>query len=183
MASVRAVLVNAELELERRRHLGLDKKDELWDGAWHLVNPPKSWHQRLNLDMGLVLGLRARNIGLEPFLDTGVIADLEKNFRIPDQVYARPDHVVDDGVIGAELVVEVRSPGDESYAKLQFYSERGVTEALIVHEDRRVELYRLDESGTYKPVDDGASTALRVTFTTVDGPKLRIAWDGGTADV
>ncbi len=41
MAGMRAVLVDAELELERRRQRGLDKKDELWDGVWHLVNAPK----------------------------------------------------------------------------------------------------------------------------------------------
>ncbi len=182
MGPMRAVLVDADLELERRRELGLDKKDELWDGVWHLVNAPKLWHQRLNLDMGYVLLPLARNRRLEPLLDAGVIADIKKNFRIPDQVYARPDQLIEDGVTGAELVVEVRSPGDESYLKLPFYAERGVTEVLIVHQDRRFELYRLAD-GTYEAVEDGRSAVLGVRFSTVDGPKLRIAWDGGSADV
>jgi hypothetical protein len=38
---MRAVLVDAERELERRCELGLDKKDELWDGEWHLVTAPR----------------------------------------------------------------------------------------------------------------------------------------------
>jgi hypothetical protein len=41
----------------------------------------------------------------------------------------------------------------------------------------------LDAAGTYQPVDGGQSTVLGVTFTTVAGPKLRIDWDGGSAEV
>jgi Uma2 family endonuclease len=183
MVRMRAVLVDADLELQRRRKLGLDKRDELWDGLWHLVNAPKLWHERLNVDMVLLLGPRARELGLEPYAGAGVMADVERNFRIPDQVYARPDQLIDDGVTSAELVVEVRSPGDESYLKLPFYAEQGVTEVLIVHQDRRFELYRLDGAGVYRSVDSGRSQALAATFTTVDGPKMRITWEGRSADV
>jgi len=119
-------------------------------------------------------------------VDTGpaaVFADLEADWRIPDQVYARPDQEVEEGLTGAELVVEVRSPGDESYAKLPFYAARRIAEALIVHRDRRFELYRLGSDGTYQPVDDGRCTTLGVTFTTVEGAKLRVDWDGGSAEV
>lgn len=182
---MRAVLVNARESLvEERRRLGIDSQDERWEGEWHFVNPPKSWHPRLNADMFLVLGPLARRVGLEPSGDSmGVFVDLETDWRIPDQVYVRPDQVIEEGVVGAELVVELRSPGDESYAKLPFYAARGITEALIVHRDRQFELFRLDVEGAYKPVEDGRSTVLDVTFTTVDGPKLRIDWSDGSADV
>ena len=182
MAQMRAVLVDAEWELQRRRRPGIDKRDECWDGEWHLVNPPKRWHERLNLDMVLVLGPRARVLGLEPYAGAAIVADPENSFRIPDQVYARADQGIDEGVTGAALVVEVRCPRDESYLKMPFYAERGVTEVLIVHQDRRFELYRLAE-GTYQPVEDGRSSVLGVTFSTVDGPNLRISCDGGSADV
>ncbi len=33
----------------------------------------------------------------------------------------------------ADLVVEVRSPDDESYAKLDFYAAKGVREVLVLH--------------------------------------------------
>jgi Uma2 family endonuclease len=182
---MRVVLVDApESLLDERRRRGMEKFDERWEGEWHFVNPPKSWHQRLNFDLGLVLGPRARQLGLEPFGDsTGIFANLDTDWRIPDQVYVRPEHVIEDGVIGAELVVELRSPDDESYAKLPFYAKRGITEAMIVHRDRRLELYRLDEAGDYQPVEDGRSTVLGVTFSTVHGPKLRIDWEGGSAEV
>jgi hypothetical protein len=79
--------------------------------------------------------------------------------------------------------VELRSPDDESYAKLPFYAALGITEAMIVHRDCRFENYRLDDAGAYQPVEDGKSTVLGVTFSTVEGPKLRIDWEGGSAEV
>ena len=173
---MRAVLVNApETMVEDRRRLGIDKQDERWEGEWHFVNPPKRWHSRLNTDLLLVLIPLGRSMGLEPYGDsTGVFADLEQDWRVPDQVYARPDQALDEGVNGAELVVEIRSEGDETYRKLPFYARRGVREVLIVHQDRRFELRRLQADGSYAVVDDGTgtatSTALGASFTTVRRP-------------
>jgi Uma2 family endonuclease len=123
---------------------------------------------------------------LEPYGDsTGIFADLDRDWRVPDQAFARPDQGIAEGLTGAALVVELRSPGGESYAKLPFYAARAVTEVLIVHEDRRFELYRLGDGG-YEAVADGVSTVLGVTFETVetvDVPRLRVTWDGGSAEV
>jgi Uma2 family endonuclease len=181
---VRAVLVNVpESLVEERRRLGIDKQDERWEGEWHFVNPPKRWHPRLNADLLLVLAPLARRRGLDPYGDsTGIFADLESDWRVPDQAYATPEQGIDEGLRGAELVIELRSPGDESYAKLPFYAARGVREVLVVHEDRRFELYRLGD-GAYGPVEDGTSAVLGVRFETVDGPGLRVTWDAGSAEV
>ncbi|MDQ6727548.1 MAG: Uma2 family endonuclease [Actinomycetota bacterium] len=182
---MRAVLVNVSEALVAERHrLGIDKQDERWEGEWHFVNPPKLWHPRLNADLFLVLAPLARLAGIEPYGDSaGVFADIERDWRVPDQVYVRPDQEMEEGVTGAELVVELRSPGDESYAKLPFYAARGITEALVVHRDRRFELFRLGSDGSYAPVADGRSVVLGVTFATVDGPKLQVAWEDGSAEV
>jgi Uma2 family endonuclease len=182
---VRAILVNvSEALIDERHRLGIDRQDERWAGEWHLVNPPKLWHPRLNSDMYVVLAPLARGVGLVPYCEsTGVFGEVERDWRIPDQVYARPDQETEEGLTGAELVVEVRSPGDESYAKLPFYASRRITEALVVHRDRRVELYRLDGAGGYEPAHDGRSAVLGVAFTTVDGPKLRMTWGDGSAEV
>jgi Uma2 family endonuclease len=180
---MRAVLVNADLVLEQRRRLDIDRQDERWEGEWHFVNPPKLWHPQVNSDMFLVLTPRARIRGLVAYCEgTGVFASAE-DWRVPDQLYARPDHEIEEGLTGAELVVEVRSPDDESYAKLPFYAARGITEAMIVHRDRQFELFRIDDAGAYQPVEDGHCETLSVTFATVAGPKLRIARDGGSAEV
>lgn len=187
---MQAVLIGASEEVvEERRRLGLDKKDELWDGEWHLVNPPKIWHEHLNMDLFLALVPLARRAGLVPYgATTGVFGDVERNWRVPDQTYARPEDAMEEGLLSAELVVEVRSPGDESFKKLPFYASRGVNEVLIVHQDRRFELRRLGRDGNYTVVNaDGGGSAtsatLPVTFTTVVGPWLRIDWADGSVEV
>jgi Uma2 family endonuclease len=124
---------------------------------------------------------------LEPVGEGGIFG-AANDWRVPDQVYARPDDGIDEGYISAELVIEIRSPGDDSYRKLGFYAARGIGEVLILHEDRRVELFRLDAAGVLAPVepgDDGAVSceALAVTLATVAGPRLRVAWEGGCAEV
>ncbi len=181
---MRAVLVNApESLVDERRRLGIDRQDERWEGEWHFVNPPKRWHPRLNADLFLVLAPVAKRRGLDPYGDsTGIFADLELDWRVPDQAYATPGQGIEEGLTGAALVVELRSPGDETYAKLPFYAARGVSEVLVVHEDRQFELYRLHE-GSYERVEEGSSAVLGVTFETVEGPRLRISWDEGSVDV
>lgn len=171
--------------LEHRRRHGLDRRDERWAGEWRIVNPPKNWHQFLASDLFMVLGPRAAAMGLRPVYEGGLFG-ADDDWRVPDQVYARPEATYGDaGLARAELVVEIRSPGDDSYEKLPFYAER-VREVLILHRDRTPELYR----GTDRvaPGADGAvrSEALGVTFapvTTSDGPRLRVTWAEGTAEV
>ena len=175
-----------ERVIDDRRRLGIDRRDERWAGVWHLVNPPKSWHAYLNGELLMALGPLARARGLLIMVEGGVFGAAD-DWRVPDQVYARPEDVRDEGVVSAELVVEIRSPNDDSYRKLPFYASRGVAEVLIVHEDRHVQLFRLDGRGEMAMVVPGSGgvrcEALGVTFATVAGPTLRIAWDGGVAEV
>ena len=117
---MRAVLVNAESFLEQRRRQGMDKFDEMWEGEWHFVNPPKSWHALLKGDMLVVLRPDADRAGLRSTGDALGVFAAENDWRVPDQAYMRPDQITEEGVTGAELVVEFRSPGDESYEKLPF---------------------------------------------------------------
>jgi Uma2 family endonuclease len=178
----------SERVIDDRRRLGIDALDECWAGEWHLVNPPKSWHGRLLTDLLYVLIPHARARGLEPYGDTTGLFAAPDDWRVPDHLYARPEDRRDEGFVSAELVVEIRSPGDDTYRKLPFYAGRGVAEVLVVDEARRVALYRLDGAGTLVPVrprPEGAvrSDVLGVTFVTADGPRLRIAWEGGTAEV
>jgi Uma2 family endonuclease len=175
-------------EVERRRYLGIDRRDECWDGEWHLVNPPKFWHDQLSMELVRVLAPLAKARGMQAAGGLHGVFGAADDWRVPDQVYARPEDGIDEGVVSAELVVEICSPGDDSYRKLGFYAARGVGEVLILHEDRRVELFRLGEDGVLAPVapdgDGGVCCrALGVTFTAIAGPRLRVAWDGGSAEV
>jgi Uma2 family endonuclease len=173
--------------LEHRRRLGLDKRDERWAGVWRIVNPPKDWHGTLQFDLAVALAPAIRWRGLVAGFDNGVFG-ADDDWRVPDLVVARPqDTYGDAGKARAELVVEIRSPGDDSYLKLPFYAER-VREVLILHRDRAPELFRGPAMDRVAPDADGSvrSEALGVTFTPVatdDGPRLRITWDEGTAEV
>lgn len=185
---MRATLVNAPDSLiEERARLGIDTRDECWDGEWHLANPPKRWNVMLVGTLFEVLAPIARERGLVPYPDGLGIFGGERDWRVPDLALIRPGDEIDDGATSAAMVVEVRSPGDDSYAKLGFYAEREVDEVLVVHEDRRIELYRRRDDGTLVRVEHergGArSEVLDVTFATVDGPKLLVGWDGGAAQV
>ena len=173
-------------QLEERRRGDRDIRDEMWDGELHTVPPPSGPHQRLSGGLFLTLGLLARELGLLPHFETGLFR-AERDYRVTDLMFCRPEQVSQRGAEGAELVVELRSPDDESYAKLPFYSALGVREALVVHpDDRRVELFRL-VGDAMLPVTADADGAVRsdvvgVRMLTRDGA-LHLTWDGGAAVV
>ena len=87
------------------------------------------------------------------------------------------------GVEGAaSLVVEILSPHDETYQKLDWYAEVGVGAALVIDpHTRRVELFATRD-GRMIPVEPAVIECLGVRAETVDG-MLRLTWDGGTADI
>lgn len=184
---MRAVVLDVpDAMLDERHRLGLDGRDEMWNGELHMAPPAGGPHQRFGGDLFLVLGPIAKGQGLVPSYETGLFA-ADQDYRVPDQVYCRPEHRSERGVEGAELVVEIRSEEDETYDKLDFYAERGVREMLIAHPDNgRVELLRAvgdqllpvtgDHEGTLR------SEVLGVVLTTVAG-RLRIAWEDGCTEV
>lgn len=175
-----------EAMLAERRRLGLDGRDEMWNKVLHLVPPPGGPHQRLGSQLFLVLAPLAERHGLVPSYETGLFR-ADDDYRVPDQLYCRPEHQSDRGAERAELVVEIRSKGDETYDKIGFYTALGVREMLIVHpECRWVELLRAigDRLLPVTADTDGAvrSDVLGARFATTDG-RMRITWQDGGADV
>lgn len=172
--------------LDERRRLGLDGRDEMWDGVLHVVPPAGGPHQRLSGDFYFIARPLAERRGLVAHFETGLFGS-EEDFRVPDLSFSRPEHLSERGVEGAELVVEVRSARDESYAKLDFYAAMGVREALVLHpQGRRFELFR-NVDGRMVPVSpahDGAVACevLDVRLATLDG-RLRSTWADGSAEV
>lgn len=164
--------------------------DELWEGVVHMVLPPTAEHQGVNGCLYLQLGPAAHRRGLRPFFETGLF-DTEDDYRVPDLLVARPEQVAHRGVDGtAAVVVEILSPGDESYEKLPWYAARAVEEIVIVDPaSRRVELYA-SRNGVAEQVDAGADGAITLqtlgarllTVDTPGGPRLRVEVDGQTAD-
>lgn len=184
---MRVLMLDApQTMLDERRRLGLDGHDEMWDGVLHMVPPAGDAHRGLSLEFTYVVGPLAKRRGLVPRMETGLF-DSDDDYRVPDQLYRLPEHGSRRGAEGAELVVEVRSPDDDTYRKFDFHAALGVREVLVLHpDDRRVELFRLIEDRLL-PVSPDASGAvesavLGIRLATVDG-LLRVTWAEGTADV
>jgi Uma2 family endonuclease len=103
-----------------------------------------------------------------------------ENYRIPDLTFVaagREHLLVEDGVRGGgpDAVIEVRSPGDESYEKLPFFAALGVREVLVIDRDTKaVEVFRL-ESGAYARTGTEAdSVTLGIHLRTVGATRPRL---------
>jgi Uma2 family endonuclease len=137
--------------LERRRHSGLDRFDEIWEGVMHVVPAPNHAHASIEWQLAALLRPAARVAGLEATGQCNLGED-EHDFRVPDGALHRP------GASGtwhptAALVVEIVSPGDETWEKLPFYAAHHVDEVLIVDpRERSVSWLELTE-GEYRPIE------------------------------
>ncbi len=167
--------------LEERRRMGGDRWDEVWEGIVHLVPSPTEEHQRLGAKILVATDSIATARGLSVAYELSLFqpGEWEKDYRNPDLIYYRPP--VGPRLVTAELVVEILSPGDETYQKLPFYYARGVKEVLVVEPKTRVPELHTPAAPEQKGVV--RSAVLGVTFEAVPGPLLRIAWDGGEARV
>lgn len=122
--------------LERRRRSGLARLDEVWAGVLHMIPAPSLAHARIAQQLAELLGPLARTAGLECAMHEFNLGSSEADFRVPDGGLIRP------GAHGtwlqtAALVVEIVSPGDETWEKLPFYASHDVDEVLIVDPLRR----------------------------------------------
>jgi Uma2 family endonuclease len=153
---VKAVIADpwtVEQLLARRRKLGHDRWDEAWDGVWHMPPAPNLDHQSTVGDLFTILKEVIEGGGLgRVLLQVNVADPLRRmdDFRIPDLAVVlgeggpRLEKVFVSG--GPDFVVEVYSPGDETYEKLPWYASQGVREMLIVDRDSKAPaLYRLHE--------------------------------------
>jgi len=142
-----------ELEalLERRRLAGVDRLDEVWQGVRHMVPGPSFEHARVATQLTLLLDAPARGAGLLLAMHEFNLGESEHDFRVPDGGLHRP------GAAGvwlstAAIVVEIISPGDETWQKLPFYAARDVDEVLIVDPTERSVTWLGLRVGEYEPV-------------------------------
>lgn len=145
--------------LERRRKLGQDLLDEVWEGVYHVNPAPHQRHAHIAQQLAVLLDGLAREAGLVPMISIFNLGEPD-DFRVPDGGIFRPgpDEVY---APTAALVVEIVSPGDESWDKLGFYASHSVDELLIVDPDeRRVHWLALQAGSEYQAVDRSALIAL-----------------------
>jgi Uma2 family endonuclease len=190
----------AEDLIGRRRQLGIDLHDEVWDGVYVIHRPPTLRHQEvvggLCVAVAKVIGPAGSALPGANVSDRG--ADWEHNFRCPDVVVVLDGgQAVDRGTHwqgGPDFLVEVRSPGDDTLQKLAFYESLGVREVLVVERDtREPTLYRYARKrlAPVKPTDLGGapylvSGVLPLAFRKADdkkGPRLEVRRTAGRKKV
>jgi len=137
--------------LERRRALGQDKLDEVWDGVYHVNPAPHRGHAKVAQQLAVLLDAPARAAGLLPMVSSFNLGEAA-DYRVPDGGLFRPgpDAVY---MSTAALVVEIVSPGDMTWEKLDFYAAHAVDELLIVDlQEHRVHWLGLSRR-EYQPID------------------------------
>ena len=127
--------------IAERQRLGLDGRDEVWDGEYHMVPPASNEHQRVEMLLAFALMPVVDAVGLVIRPEIGLFdpdAPGDRDFRAPDLTIYHPEIGSERGADGAaSLVVEIRSPGDESFQKLPYFERLGVGEVLIVDRDTK----------------------------------------------
>jgi Uma2 family endonuclease len=138
----------AEFEalLERRRRVGQDLYDEVWDGVRHMNPAHAGRHGQIDRQLALILTPLAQAAGLT---STGTFnLGIEGDYRVPDGGLHRDWR--DQVWYGtAALVVEIVSPDDETWNKLEFYAAHGVEELVIVDPQEKTVSWMGLERGEY----------------------------------
>ena len=137
--------------LERRRRSGLDRFDEVWQGVLHMVPAPSGPHSSVEWQLAQILGPLTGGAGLHAGGQFNLGED-EHDFRVPDGGLHRAPPLAT-WFPTAALVVEIVSPGDESWEKLPFYAAHHVDEVLIVDPQERSVSWLGLKDGEYRPIE------------------------------
>ncbi|MBI2899796.1 MAG: Uma2 family endonuclease [Planctomycetes bacterium] len=149
---MKAVLVHVdEQDLDRRRKLGLDHWDEMWEGVLHMSPAPSFEHQRIQKEILVFLDAlvkRKKRGTIAVAVNVFGKGASQENYRVPDLVFVaagRESVIAEDGIRGGpDAVIEIRSPDDETYEKLPFFAVLGVREVIVVGRDsKKPEVFRL----------------------------------------
>ncbi|MBK8978156.1 MAG: Uma2 family endonuclease [Planctomycetes bacterium] len=169
--------------LEWRRKTGADRYDEVWDGVLHMVPSPSIRHQGLEVQSICWLATRWEGEGRRLIHGVGVarpgVERWVHDFRVPDISLLTPRGAAREVAGthfegGPDAVIELRSPGDETYDKLPFYCEVGCREIWVIDRDTcAVEIFAPD--GELRPQRRAAAgdgwfrSALGIELRTVEG--------------
>lgn len=165
--------------VEHRRRTGAGRLDECWEGIWHLTDPSAA-HQRLAGELYRVHAELVGDAGRGTAWISINVTDRElgwlDNHRCPDGAViltGNPGRWIGERQVaflgGPDLVVEIRSAGDETYEKFLFYATLGVRELLVVDpEASTVELWRR-AGDRFLEVADGRSEVTGLQYSARGG--------------
>jgi Uma2 family endonuclease len=168
----------------------------MWEGVLHMPPMPNREHQELEWALETYLRLRwARPRKAKVYHNINVASPgrWPNDYRIPDLVLVSPERFGIDRneyFEGApDVVVEIRSPGDETYEKLQFYAQLGVPGAWVIDRDNKTpEIYVL-HAGRYERRAADADGWVRSPLTRIElrigkpgKLAIRLAGDEGTCE-
>lgn len=180
--------------LDQRARTGLDRWDEMWAGVLHMPPPPNRDHQDLTASLaGWIRTGWAKPGGNRVFLQVNLASPggWPNDYRIPDLILLTPDRFGIDRnkyFEGAPtVVIEIRSPGDETLDKMPFYAGLGVPEMWIIERHRKAPEIHVLREGSYEahPVDtDGwlqsPATGIRLRAHRADKLAVQIGDDERT---
>lgn len=145
----------SERLIEERRARGADRRDEVWEGTYIMAPAPSDEHQDLAGGFTEILrrvvdrrrlGKTRPAVNLSPDPN-----DWEHDYRIPDiAVFLKDSPAVCHDTFWSgppDFLVEITSPFDRTRDKLDFYSQLGTRELLIIDRNAwQLELYRLQDN-------------------------------------
>jgi Uma2 family endonuclease len=148
-----------EALIESRRRTGADRRDEIWEGDYHMNPAPRKRHARLVFQLVEILGPYARGRGLFGTADFNL--GVPNDYRIPDGGLHRDD---DDAIYvdTAAMAIEIVSPDDETWEKVPFYADHGVDEVVVVDPVPRTVTWMRLVHDEYVPVERSELLGLDV---------------------
>jgi Uma2 family endonuclease len=158
-----------------RKRTGADRWDEVWEGVRHMPPMPNREHHDLAWAMETYLRWRwARPRKAKVYHNVNVASPggWPHDYRIPALILVSPerfgiDH--DEYFEGApDVVVEIRSPGDETYEKLECYAHLGVLEVWVIDRDRKGSKIYILQAGRYEGRGVDADGWVRSSLTSLE---------------
>ena len=120
--------------LDERRRAGADTHDEMWNGVLHMAPAPRDVHAVPGPQLVMLLGPAAQAVGLVVSAEFNLGST--EDYRVPD-IGLHREASWGWYAATAALVVEVGSPGDETWEKLPFYAAHDVDELIVADPDQR----------------------------------------------
>jgi Uma2 family endonuclease len=116
-----------------------------------MVPAPSGLHGSVEWQLAQILGPLAGGAGLHAGGQFN-LGESEHDYRVPDGGLHRAPPLAT-WFPTAALVLEIVSPGDESWEKLPFYAAHHVDEVLIVDPQERAVSWLGLEDGEYHPIE------------------------------